>query len=325
MSDELKTLTTTPYSLLSTPYSLISDIEGERLDIFLSKRLNLSRSKIASLIKDGLIKINEKTIKPHHKTKIGEGISVIIPDERIKPENIPLDIVYEDAEIIIVNKPAGMVCHPTAKIRKGTLINALLFHTSLADCGKEDRPGIVHRLDKDTSGLLVVAKTKTAYCSLVKMIKERIIKKKYLAYVWGNVVEDEGEISIPIGRPKKGGVLMKPYGRKMREAKTFYKVLQREKDISLLEIELQTGRTHQIRVHLASIGHPVIQDKSYGKKSEIRVLSLAKARNPKSEICRQALHAFSLSFPHPITKEALSFEIELPLDMKGVIQEKKVR
>ncbi|MEW6102637.1 MAG: RluA family pseudouridine synthase [bacterium] len=283
---------------------IISDIEGERIDIFLSKRLNLSRSKVAFLIKEGLVKVDEKFIKPHHKIRIGEKIEVILPDETIKPENIPLDIVYEDADIIVVNKPAGMVTHPTAKIRKETLVNALLFHTSLPDTGNPDRPGIVHRLDKDTSGLIVIAKTKEAYKNLVKMIKERVVKRRYLALVSGNVALDKGEISIPIGRPKKGGVLMKPYGRKMREAKTFYKVLERRKDMSLLEVSLETGRTHQIRVHLANMKHPVLGDKAYGKKSAI--------------INRQALHSFSLSFPHPITNKSLEFKIEPPEDMKNV-------
>ncbi|MEW6681127.1 MAG: RluA family pseudouridine synthase [bacterium] len=281
---------------------LQADITGERIDLFLAKRLNLSRSYVVCLIKDGLIKIDGKSIKPHHKTKIGEEIEVNLPDKEIKPENIPLDIVYEDSEIIIVNKPAGQITHPTARIRKGTLVNALLFHTSLPDTGNPERPGIVHRLDKDTSGLLVVAKTKRAYESLIKMIKERAIKRKYLALVLGRVKEDYGEVCKPIGRPKRGGVLMKPYGRKMKEAKTSYRVLQRGKNASLLEVSLHTGRTHQIRVHLASIGYPVIGDKSYGKKTNL--------------INRQALHAFSLSFLHPITNEPLHFEVEPPSDIK---------
>ncbi|MEW6680458.1 MAG: RluA family pseudouridine synthase [bacterium] len=282
----------------------VVDKGGERIDIFLSKRLNLSRSKVAFLIKEGKVKVDGKFIKPHHKTRIGERIEIAFEDTAIKPENVPLDIVYEDSDVIVVNKPAGMITHPTAKIRKATLVNALLFHTSLPDTGNPDRPGIVHRLDKDTSGLIVIAKTKEAYERLVKMIKERFVKRRYLAWVLGSVKEDKGEISIPIGRPKKGGVLMKPYGRKMREAKTFYKVLERRKDMSLLEVSLETGRTHQIRVHLASIQHPVIGDKAYGKKTSL--------------INRSFLHAFSLSFPHPITNKPLSFVVEPPEDMHNL-------
>jgi len=285
--------------------TLISDTGGERIDIFLAKMLGLSRSKIAFLIKDKMVKINGKETKPHHLIKIGEKIEISLKDTTIKPENVPLDIVYEDDFLIVVNKKPGQVTHPTARIRENTLVNALLFHTSLPDSKDKDRPGIVHRLDKDTSGLIVVAKTERAQEILAKMIKERVVKRKYLGIVKGCIKEDTGEITKPIGRPKKGGVLMKVYGRSMREAKTSYKVLQRFKDASLLEIELITGRTHQIRVHFASIRHPVLGDKSYGKATSL--------------INRQALHAFSLSFPHPITKEPLSFEVEPPPDMKDLI------
>lgn len=288
--------------------NIIPDIEGERCDVFLSKRLNLSRSRITSLIKEGKIKIDGQELKPHHKTRKDKIIEVLLPDTTIKPENLPLDIVYEDRDIIVVNKPPGQITHPTPKIRQGTLVNALLFHCpELALLGKE-RPGIVHRLDKDTSGLLVVAKTEVALKNLVKMIKERGVKRKYIALVWKNVEKDKGEITKPIGRPRKGGVLMKAYGRNPKEAKTFYKVLQRFNSASLLEIELVTGRTHQIRVHLASIGHPVIGDKAYGKKYR------------QSIIKRQALTAFSLSLPHPITNKPLSFEAPIPLDIREAIK-----
>lgn len=290
--------------------NILSDLEGERLDVFLAKRLNLSRSKIASLIKEGKVKIDGKITKPHHKTKKWEEISIVLEDETIKPEDIPLDIVYEDNEIIVVNKPPFQITHPTPKIREHTLVNALIFHCpSIASCGNPERPGIVHRLDKDTSGLMVVAKTEKSFQALSRMIKERIVKRKYLALVWKQVENNGGEITSPIGRPRKGGVLMKVYGRCPKEARTFYKVLQRFNNASLLEIELATGRTHQIRVHLASIGHPVIGDKVYGRYKGF-----------KSPIKRQALHAFSLTFPHPITEEPLSFTLSLPADMKEAIK-----
>ncbi|HAW49405.1 TPA: RluA family pseudouridine synthase [bacterium] len=284
---------------------IIPEIGGERLDIYLSKHLPYSRSKIENLIKGGLIKVDGLPIKPHHKTRIGEKIEVIFLDEGIRKEEIPLDIVYQDKNIIVVNKQAGFVVHPTPKIRRGTLINALLFITNLAKKGGPDRPGIVHRLDKDTSGLIVVAKEDKAYDRLIELIKERKVKRKYIALVWGIPKEDRGTIDIPIGRPKKGGVLMKVYGRNSKEATTSYKVLQKFTDISLLELELISGRTHQIRVHLANIGHPVVGDKSYSKKPLL--------------INRQALHAFSLEFPHPITKKHLFFKTEVPEDIKVLI------
>jgi 23S rRNA pseudouridine1911/1915/1917 synthase len=277
--------------------------DGERLDIFLANACKISRSKAANLIKNGFVKA--LSCKPHHKVHAGERIEVFIPNEEILPESIPLDIVYEDEDIIVLNKPAGMVTHPTPKIKSGTLINGLLNHTHLANQGAPDRPGIVHRLDKDTSGLLVLAKQDEAYLELSSQMKKRQIERRYKAVVWG-VPDTDGEVKLPIGRPQKGGTSMKVGGRLMREAETQYKVLERFNQASFIEARLLTGRTHQIRVHLSAIGHPVVGDKVYGKKRD-------------SPIDRQALHSFYLSFLHPKTHEPLSFSSSLPGDMRDLL------
>ncbi|MEK9149041.1 MAG: RluA family pseudouridine synthase [Candidatus Desantisbacteria bacterium] len=286
--------------------SIIVEKDGERLDIFLARRYGISRSRAANLIKEGLVRVNSRTVKPHHKAKADESIEVILPNLEIKPEKIPLNIVYEDKDLIVIDKPAGLVCHPTSKIRQGTLVNGLLSHTTMANIGSPDRPGIVHRLDKDTSGLLVCAKTDEAYLGLSSQMKKRQIERRYKAVVWG-ILEGEGEISLPIGRPEKGGTSMKVGGRGMREAMTQYRVLERFSQTSFIEAKLFTGRTHQIRVHLSAICHPVVGDKVYGKKR-------------KAPIERQALHSFYLSFLHPITGEQLTFESNLPEDIRDLLE-----
>lgn len=283
--------------------------DGERLDIFLARECQISRSRAASLIKEGRVSVDSKTTKPHHKVKADEIIEIVLPCSEIRPESIALHIVYEDKDLIVIDKPPGLVCHPTSKIRSGTLVNGLLSHTNLADIGSPDRPGIVHRLDKDTSGLLVCAKTDEAYLGLSSQMKKREIERRYKAVVWG-VIDTDGEVKLPIGRPEKGGTSMKVGGRGMREAMTQYKVLERFSQTSFIEAKLFTGRTHQIRVHLSAIGHPVVGDKVYGKKR-------------KAPIERQALHSFYLSFLHPKTSEQLTFESNLPEDIKNLLRSYK--
>ncbi|MBU1599077.1 RluA family pseudouridine synthase, partial [bacterium] len=239
--------------------------DGARLDIFLGRECQISRSRAASLIKEGFVKIDSKITKPHHKVKRNEIIEIVLPCSDIRPEPISLNIAYEDKDLIVIDKPPRLVCHPTSKIRSGTLVNALLYHTNLADIGAPDRPGIVHRLDKDTSGLLVCAKTNEAYFGLSSQMKKREIERRYKAIVWG-VIDTDGEVKLPIGRPEKGGTSMKVGGRGMREAMTQYKVIERFSQASFIEARLLTGRTHQIRVHLSAIGYPVVGDKVYGKR-----------------------------------------------------------
>ncbi len=281
-----------------------------RLDKFLSKRaLPLSRSQIQSLIKQGKVTINGLPSKSSHGVVAGDKVNVLIPEPqplKVLPEDIPLDILYEDEDLLIINKPPGMVVHPAAGHYSGTLVNSLLFHCRhLSTINGPLRPGIVHRLDKDTSGTLMVAKTDEAHLDLAGQIKERSVKRKYLTLVEGRLEMDDGTIEAPLGRHilKRKRMAVRHQGG--RFALTHYRVLERFKGATLLEITLATGRTHQIRVHLAYIGHPVVGDKTYGRKG-LRQTSL---------INRQALHAQLLGFIHPSRKEYMQFTAPLPHDM----------
>lgn len=296
---------------------LIVSIEeaNQRLDIYLSRRLDISRSYLQELIKDKKVTLNGVVVKAHHLIKEGDHAVVNLPppDESIiKPEDIKLTIFYEDNEVIVIDKPAGMVVHPTERIRSGTLVNALLSHTSLAQMGQPLRPGIVHRLDKDTSGVLVVAKTNSAYWRLVEQFKAHSIKREYLAMVHGLVVQDKGQIEARIGRPRQGGVIMRVGGRLSRPAITHFRVEQRFfTNFTLLRLRLETGRTHQIRVHLSFAGYPIVGDRVYGKKM---VTELGPS------LSRQALHAQVLGFVHPQSGEYIEFTSPLPQDMSDFIQ-----
>jgi 23S rRNA pseudouridine1911/1915/1917 synthase len=290
---------------------------GNRIDIFLTERTKLSRSQIQRLIKDGSILLNDQRTKVSYKLKEDDKIFVELPPApkkmEILPENIPLDIIYEDEDLLVVNKPRGMVTHPGISHYSGTLVNALLYHLkSLSKIGGEDRPGIVHRLDRDTSGLLLIAKNDHIHRILSKQMKERAVKKKYYAIVYGVVKKDEEVIQTYIGRHpvhrQKMTVFKKqPENLRSREAITSYKVLQRFKDYTFLELDLKTGRTHQIRVHLSHIGHPVVGDPVYGKEKN------------EFGITGQLLHAASIGFQHPRTKKYLEFSADLPKDMKDVL------
>jgi 23S rRNA pseudouridine1911/1915/1917 synthase len=296
--------------------------KGQRLDQFLSaqKELELSRSQIQKLIEEERIRVNQQTTRASYKIKPDDRIKVIIPPPKelsVKPEALPLAIVYEDDDLIVVNKPKGMVVHPAPGNYSGTLVNALLAHTArLASLGAPLRPGIVHRLDKDTSGLLVVAKTDRAYHSLVKQLKDRSVEKTYLALVHGAIKNDRGVIEARMGRHpvhrKKMAVIesskCEVLSSKSREAITIYKVIERFKNYSLLEVKIKTGRTHQIRVHMSYIGHPVVGDQTYGKKKE------------EYPVNGQLLHAKQLAFIHPRTGEYIEFDSEMPDEMKEWIK-----
>lgn len=288
-----------------------------RLDRFLSKQaLPLSRSQIQSLIKQGKVTVNRLPSKSSHRVAAGDEVSVLIPEQeplKVLPEDIPLDVLYEDEELLIVNKPPGMVVHPAAGHYSGTLVNGLLFHCRhLSTINGPLRPGIVHRLDKDTSGTLMVAKTDEAHLDLARQIKERSVKRKYLALVERRLELDEGTIEAPLGRHilKRKRMAVRHQGG--RFALTHYRVLQRFKVATLLEITLATGRTHQIRVHLAYIDHPVVGDKTYGRKS-------SKFKRETSLINRHALHAQLLGFIHPSKKEYMQFTAPLPHDMTELL------
>lgn len=296
-------------------FSVPKEYEFYRLDQFLANKLSsLSRSLIQKIIKAGKIEVNGKTCaKASKQLAHNDEVSVEMPPVKRTEsfaEDIPVDVVYEDDQLIVINKPAGLVVHPAHGNRSGTLVNALLNHCKdLSGIGGEERPGIVHRLDKDTSGLMVVAKTDAAHKELSRQFKDRKVVKRYMALVLGSLKSDAGTIEAPIGRSqsdrKKMAVIKtdpekmkalnsrKPRRSKARNAVTHYKVVKREAGNTLLEVKLETGRTHQIRVHMAYIGHPIIGDKVYGQKKD---------RAPF-----MALHSFALGFFHPISGEYMEF------------------
>jgi len=284
---------------------------GSRLDLYLSRQVPfLSRTQIQKLIEKGKVLVNSKKSRSSYRIRCNDLIEMEVPPPEeitLKPQHIPLDIVYEDGDLLVINKPQGLVVHPAPGHYEGTLVNALLCHCpDLPGIGGYLRPGIVHRLDKDTSGLLVVSKTDLAHKSLTEQLKNRTLKRKYLALVHGEVKEDKGVIDAPLGRDprnrKKFAVV--PNGK---HARTHYRVLEKFPGFTLLEVELETGRTHQIRVHLAYAGYPVAGDPLYGPR-----------RNPLG-LPGQALHAYQISFRHPRTGELVTFEAPLPCAFKRVL------
>ena len=293
---------------------LVADLENMRLDAYIaSKKDNISRTNIQRLIEEGSILVNGQKKKISYKVQIGDSIEINIPEAKetdIKAEDIPLEVVYEDSDIIVVNKPKGMVVHPANGNPDGTLVNAIMniCKGSLSGIGGEIRPGIVHRLDKDTSGLLIVAKNDLAHINMSTQIKNREVKKIYIALVKGNINENEATINMPIGRSTKDRKKM-AVRKEGKEAVTHFKVLKRYGDYTLLKIKIDTGRTHQIRVHMAEIGHPVVGDMVYSKgKNEFGVEG-------------QMLHATSLDFRHPITGKEMHLEADLPEYFKNVLNE----
>ncbi len=307
--------------------------ESMRIDKYLvNKMMQTSRTRIQSAAQAGNILVNEKTIKSNYKIKPGEVISIVLPhpprETEIFPEDIPLNIVYEDDEILLINKAAGMVVHPGVGNYSGTLINALYYHfrdLPMFQAG-EMRPGLVHRLDKDTTGLLVIAKTELAHNKLAKQFFERKTKRKYIALVWGDLKEDNGSIEGYIGRDAKDRTRMKVYPEESqgKHALTHYRVIERLGYINLIECRLETGRTHQIRVHFQSIKHPLFNDATYGGDQILKGTTFTKykqfVQNCFHILPRQALHAQSLGFIHPVSGEEMFFESEIPDDMSEVIK-----
>ena len=282
---------------------------GERLDRFLAGReLEVSRSHIQKLIESGCVLVNGRTAKANAKLREGDAVETEIPEAQeleILPEAIPLDILYEDSDVIVINKARGMVVHPAAGAADGTLVNALLHHCEdLSGINGVIRPGIVHRLDKDTSGVMVAAKNDRAHVDLAEQIREKTAQRIYRAIVCGTIAEDRGEIRAPIGRhpTERKKMAVVPGGK---EARTLFRVVERFPAHTLVECRLKTGRTHQIRVHMAYIGHPLLGDPKYGRKT--------------LEIAGQALHSCELSFTHPRTKERMTFAAEMPEDMKAIL------
>ncbi len=283
------------------------------MDVFVACKLQeISRTQAQDLIKKKAVLVNKEGSKANYKLKARDLVSCIIPAPEalsVEPEPIPLEIVYEDRDMLVVNKPQGMVVHPANGNYRGTLVNALLFHCrDLSGINGLLRPGIVHRIDKDTSGLLAVAKTDLAHRSLARMIKEHSVKREYLALVHGAVGEPGGIIDAPIGRDRADRQKMAVVLQNSKNAVTEYRVLERLGEYTLLECRLKTGRTHQIRVHMAFIHHPVVGDPKYGPKSN------------QLGVCGQALHARTLGFTHPRTGEWLEFTSPLPATFRGALR-----
>lgn len=292
--------------------SITEQNEGLRLDIFLARALSerFSRAQLQRHIKGGQVLVSGNQVAPHYRLKKGDLIRLEwtqTPRDETRAEDIPLEIIFEDEDLILVNKPAGMVVHPACGNPHHTLVNALLYHTkkNLSGLGGAVRPGIVHRLDKDTSGIMVIAKNDRAHALLAKQFKNQTIERIYRVIVRGAVQHDQGICEEPVGRAflNRKKVVIKPSGGK--DAVTHYRVLKRCRNATLLEVRPQTGRTHQIRVHMSHIGHPVLGDAFYGVTHPL--------------ILRQAVHAFALGLTHPRTKEKIYYETSLPEDMSQLL------
>ncbi len=292
-------------------FSVNQEEAGKRIDKVVTENIpGLSRSQCQNLINKGKVLVNGQNVKPSRAVKARDWVEIKIPAQSkgVKPQNIPLDIIYEDQDIIVVNKQAGMVVHPGPGHPDNTLVNGLLHHCqSLAKVGDPSRPGIVHRLDKGTSGVIVVAKTNQSYQKLVKQFKKRVVAKTYFAIVHGSFEEKEGLIDMPIGRDKIHRKQMTVTSKNGKPSVTEFVVKRETGGFSLLEITPETGRTHQIRVHLSQIGHPILGDSKYGKRSE------------KLAIKRFMLHASSIKFKHPTSQRKVEFKAPLPANFKLIL------
>lgn len=292
----------------------VTEDANERIDNYLIKILNKSRSKIQNLIKTENVKVNNKIIKNSYIVKQNDNIEINEIEEQplsAKAEKIDLDIVYEDDDIIVVNKQNGLVVHPAVGNPTGTLVNGLMYHSkNLSKVNGEFRPGIVHRIDAFTTGLLVVAKNDYAHEFLARQLENKTTHRIYVALVWGVINEDTGTIDAPIGRDKKDRKKMAVTSENSKNAVTHFKVIERYKDATLIELKLETGRTHQIRVHMNYINHPVVNDSVYGKRKLI-------------DETGQCLHAKELGFIHPTTKKYMCFTIELPKEFINILNKFK--
>lgn len=286
---------------------IVEDKEGMRVDSYLAEKLELSRSKIQKLIKEGKIFVNDKVVHASYPVQLND--SIVVDDEldfeiHVEAEDLPLNIVYEDDDLLVINKESGMVVHPAPGHYTGTLVNALLYRFHLTS-GESHRPGIVHRLDKDTSGLMLVAKNEWTHEKLSEMISTKSVERKYLAIVSGLIKHDTGDIDAPIGRDLKDRQKMAVTDVNGKEAITHFKVLERFQNHTYIECILETGRTHQIRVHMAYIGHPVLNDPLYGKK----VTEFG-----------QMLHSYSIRFQHPRTGKELFFTVDAPKEFQEQLE-----
>jgi 23S rRNA pseudouridine1911/1915/1917 synthase len=298
---------------------------GARLDSFLASHLSqISRTRIQRAIEDGDILANERVVKASYRVHPGDQIEIDLPEPppvELTPEPIPVNVVYEDDDLIVIDKPAGLVVHPGAGIESGTLANALVHHfNQLSGKAGRIRPGIVHRIDKDTSGLLVIAKNDTAHENLSNQFRDRQVFKRYVALVYGRVSKERGEIEARIGRSRSNRTRMAVLkGGAGRPAHTIFDVAERLGGFTLLSVQIKTGRTHQIRVHLSHIGHPVVGDAAYGGGRENSIRD-SETRRGVAELGRQFLHTAQLAFDHPRTGERLEFASELPPELSGLLR-----
>ncbi|MCK6608212.1 MAG: RluA family pseudouridine synthase [Flavobacterium sp.] len=306
-----------------------------RVDKFLMNMIeNTTRNKIQQAAENGSILVNDVAVKSNYKVKAGDVVRLVLAhptyEQLLTPENIPLDIVYEDDQLLVINKPAGMVVHPGHGNYSGTLVNALAYHFKNLPMNSSERPGLVHRIDKDTTGLLVVAKTEHAMAYLTKQFAEKTSEREYIALVWGNIEEDEGTVEGNIGRHDTNRMRMAVHesDEKGKHAVTHYKVLERFGYVTLVSCQLETGRTHQIRVHMKHIGHTLFNDERYGGDSILKGTTFTKYKqfvdNCFKVLPRQALHAKTLGFEHPITKEFLRFDTPIPQDLQECIEKWRV-
>jgi 23S rRNA pseudouridine1911/1915/1917 synthase len=296
---------------MNLEHTIAPDEAEQRLDLFLAERIeDMSRAKLQSLVTGGAVTVNGETRKPSYRLRAGDIVTVNYEDEppaTVEAQPIPIKVQYEDEDIIVVEKPAGMITHPAGDVVSDTLVNALLHLGPLAPTGAPLRPGVVHRLDKGTSGVMVAARSDFAYHGLIKQFAGRAVAKTYVAVARGRVPLDEGEITAPIGRSAgdKTRFAVSPIDAK--EAHTTYRVVRRFRDATLIHVRIHTGRTHQIRVHLEYLGYPIVGDAVYGRESEL--------------IKRPALHALSLAFAHPRSGESMRFIARMPEDMVNLIEE----
>lgn len=310
----MNTNQTSPESVIQEPieWTVENQFEGERIDKWITEALeeDISRTLVQQWVKDGHVKVNGKVVKPNYKLSLQDLIALVIPEPQgveLLAENIPLNVVYEDSDVIVINKQRGLVVHPAPGHYSGTLVNALMYHCKdLSGINGELRPGIVHRIDKDTSGLIMSAKNDKAHASLAEQLKAHTVNRKYIALVHGHIQHDQGTIDAPIGRDSHDRKMYTVTEKNSKTAVTHFVVIERFGDFTLVELKLETGRTHQIRVHMKFIGHPLVGDPMYGKSKGMLMDG-------------QALHAAILGFTHPRTGEWMQFEAPIPPDMENLI------
>jgi 23S rRNA pseudouridine1911/1915/1917 synthase len=319
------TVQTDPENALARTFFVTLEEKGLRLDVFIAgKAPELSRSQVKRIIEEGEVRVNETPVtKAGTKLRAGEHVAFTLQPAQpweVAAQDIPLQILYEDRDLLVIDKPAGMVIHPAPGHHEGTLVNAILHHCDdLSGIGGVIRPGIVHRLDKDTSGVLLVAKNDETHHCLSDQFKGHTVKKTYKALVFGSNLDDEGTIALPVGRHPEDRKRMSTRSRRGKDAVSHWRVVGRYGDVALVDVDIETGRTHQIRVHLSSVGHPVVGDRVYGGAGRVKSVQDTALRARLAAFPRQALHAWRIGFLHPRDNRELEFTAPLPEDMQTLL------